>query len=105
MKFLTLTILLSSLSFASEKESITPCEGYRNRAARIQKELSKISLELAEAHSGPEAYSSPETHANNCEGEGSSNHSALISRRDILNAELASVRKEEKRACPRVYPE
>ena len=105
MKMLIVSILLSSMAFASEKEGVSNCDGYRQRADKIQKEISKISLELAESHSGPESYSSPETHANNCEDEGGSNHSALISRRDKLNKELEDVRKEIKSACPRVYPE
>ncbi len=106
MKFLILSLLLSFSAFSSEKEGVSACESYKKRADNIQKEISKLSLELAEAHAGPEeTYSSPEIHANNCEDEGQSKHSALISRRDQLNKDLADVRKEIKSACPRVYPE
>lgn len=106
MKFLILSVFLSTFAMASEKEGLSACDSYRQRGDKIQKEISKISLELAEAHSGPEeSYSSPETHANNCEDEGPSHHSVLISRRDRLNKELTEVQKEIKRACPRVYPE
>ncbi len=93
------------MAFASEKEVVGACESYQQRAISIQKEISKISLELAESHAGPEAYSSPETHANNCEDEGVGHHTALISRRDKLNKDLSAVRKEIQGACPRVYPE
>lgn len=99
------TILLSSIAMATEVESISPCEAYQQRAEKIQREISKISLELAQSHSGPEVYSSPETHGNHCEDEGMSHHSTLISRRDKLNSELTQVRKDIKRACPKVYPE
>jgi hypothetical protein len=105
MKILIVAILVSSSVYASEREGMSACESYRQRADNIQKEISKISLELAESHAGPEAYSSPETHANNCEDVGRDHHSALISRRDTLNKDLEAARKEIKRACPYVYPE
>lgn len=107
MKVLIVSFFLVSSAFASEREGLNACDSYTQQAEKIQKEMTKLSYEIARFHSGPEESSvhSSSSASHNCEEDGPSDHSILVSRRNNLEARLKEVRKEMNRACPRVYPE
>lgn len=104
-----LSVIFSSVSFASEIERVDACTSYRSQIAKVQSELSRITYEQVRQGGGPEessysSSSSEEAGSFNCERE-SSNYDALRSQREYYEKELARIRILEKNYCPASRPE
>ncbi len=102
--FLLLSLIFSSLSFASEIERVDSCTAYRLQIGKAQSELSRITYEQVR-HGGSEetSYGSSSTSEEggsfNCESD-SSAYDALQSQRAYYEKELARLRILENQYCP-----
>jgi hypothetical protein len=104
--FLMLALLVTTSAFASEIESHRDaCEDVLAGITKKHRELSVISSRIVVLdHDNPEAYLVDFRQTEDCETV-VSEYQILIGRRERVQKEIASLEREKKRVCPRVYPE
>jgi len=103
--FLMLALLFTTSAFASEIETPRdPCEDVLASITKKHRELSAISSRLVVLdHDNPESYYVDFRQTEDCETV-VSEYQILLGRRERVEKEIASLEREKKRVCPRVYP-
>ena len=100
---IVMMLMISSITFASEKEGADYCSVARKQKEKIYREQSQINRDFL-SKDEEASWSSPETGSFNCE-EVPDDRTIYLRRYEALSREMVQVERDIERYCPRSYPE